>query len=185
MKLKGGTFRILCLFMLPVLQGISGRSHLWWEQPWLHLPIPISQSFSFTAKESPSLCLWSPACQKDQRDKHSGKAAIRNFGLIKNQTKSNVLFFCGAVGLRIWHCHRCGSGYSCGTGSIPDQKLLHVAGIAKKGEKKPFFDLRVCWEESGIRDQKVRLGQNLERFPSLGKLNSLSLLSILSTAKGE
>ena len=49
-----------------------------------------------------------------------------------------------------------------------------------------FFALRVRWEEPGLWDQKIRRhGQDLEHFPSQGKLNSLISLSVLSSAKGE
>ena len=34
--------------------------------------------------------------------------------------------------LRIWHCHCCGSGYSCGAGSIPGPGTFTCCGNGKK-----------------------------------------------------
>ena len=37
--------------------------------------------------------------------------------------------------LRIWHCHTCGIGHSCGLDSIPGLGASIHVGLAEKGEK--------------------------------------------------
>ena len=45
------------------------------------------------------------------------------------------------LGLRIWHCRCCGSGYRCGAGLIPDPGTSTCQGLRPKKKKKDFTKL--------------------------------------------
>ena len=56
-------------------------------------------------------------------------------------------------GLRIWHCHCCGSGYNCGTGSIPGPGTSTCYGCAK--EKKKELLKEACRQKGNYTRRKT------------------------------
>ena len=39
-------------------------------------------------------------------------------------------------GLRIWHCHGCGVGHSCGLDSVPGLGISYALGVTEEEKEK-------------------------------------------------